>query len=256
VPALVVDWGARAGWPVPARALAFAVSLYAAYVPALAWAFGGLTLGAAAIAVGLPLAATLAWLAFASLTVEAPRPRALAAALVLAGLVVPIAGSGHDPGQGEEVGQARLLAVQSGFATRVVGEALDPALCPRIRPIRLVARRSGVTMTAPLQAAGRCGFAGTVGLPERGRWFVYAELQMEGEGGVEAWLPVDAGPADGRFQKLAPLYRPPAARGSRVEIVAGVVLYAVNLGIFALTVVTFRRFRSAARYERGESAET
>lgn len=44
---------------------------------------------------------------------------------------------------------------------------------------------------APLVTRG-CAFRGAIHLPQRGRWFVYAQLRRDGRT-LETWLPARAG---------------------------------------------------------------
>lgn len=63
-----------------------------------------------------------------------------------------------------------------------------------LTPSRLVARRAGEDLTAPLRA--RPGtpppgtFTGELALPSPGLWFVYAQFAI-GERTLEVWVPVD-----------------------------------------------------------------
>ncbi|MDR7543438.1 MAG: hypothetical protein QN120_04215 [Armatimonadota bacterium] len=164
-----------------------------------------------------------------------------AAALVVLGALTLAQTSAlaHDPGQGEDVGQVRLVAVRRGTTIHLVGEVLarnDPV---RPSPRRLAARRAGQTLYAPLRQLDARRFEGRLDVPEAGRWFVYLELS-DGARPVEGWIPVivDAGAA--RQEKIAALYAPGMQRDSAVKTVGGVLLYVVCTGLLGLIISAFR----------------
>lgn len=97
------------------------------------------------------------------------------------------------------------------------------------------ARRGGKTLRAPLTKRG-CRLQGAVRLSERGRWFIYLEMDQHGRT-VESWLPVmaGAGPQDVREAARA-VYAPPERAGSGLKSIGGAVLYG---GMLALLYATF-----------------
>ena len=240
VPALALDAGTARGWSTPARTAAFVVALFAAYVPVRNWLGSGIELDAVDVLVGLPLAfaAALPFIALGggARSVPVPGRRAIAGAVLLVALLVPVATAlAHDPGQGEEAGTARLEVTADDFSLAATGQ-LNRRSCATLGEGQLVARRAGVEKRAPLAMRG-CAFNGRLTVDDRGRWFVYAELR-EGESIVETWLPVDAG--EGR-QRVADddrfAYLPPQRSSGAGELVGGVILYGVML---ALLVAAFR----------------
>ncbi|MEX2315327.1 MAG: hypothetical protein WD628_06375, partial [Thermomicrobiales bacterium] len=111
------------------------------------------------------------------------------------------------------------------------------------------ARRARQEVRGPLEQTGDCAFTGKLALPERGRWFVYLELDQSGEG-VEVWLPVIAGDGTRAFEKESWIYIPPARTVNAISIVAGTVIYALSLALVTAVVLAFRRTR--ARRAAGE----
>jgi hypothetical protein len=244
VAAVAFDVARRRGLPPLARAPIVAVAIYAAYVPAIAMGTPARITGAD-VAVGLPIAAFAALLAMALVQVRPPRrPPTLAAAAAITVAVLallPTTALAHDPGQGTEVGQARLTAVQSGLVSSVTGRLEGGAACDRLADARLVARRGGAQVTAPLRQTDPCQVRGTIRLPSPGRWFVYVDLQSGGRP-LEAWIPVQASPAaNARFVRTASLYVPPTLSGSPVETVAAVALYGLDLLVVLAVALTVRR---------------
>ena len=254
VPALLLDLGWARGWPLAVRCAAFVTGLFAAYVPVRNLLGSGVQLDVVDVGVGVPLAfiAALPFLALAARAGRSPagRGRQLAAATMLALFLLPVpAALAHDPGQGEDAGTARLAVAARDLDLRLTGTR-HVEDCARIRSGRIVARRGGAERTAPLQVRG-CSFTGRVTATERGRWFVYAELQERGRT-VESWLPVDAG--QGAKRAFAPArfaYIPPTRTSGPGELTGGVVLYGAMLG---LLVAAFRltgpRDSDAATAER------
>lgn len=250
VPALIVEHASARDWGRGGKALAFAGSIYAAYLPYLNWVVPGVSLDLADVAVGLPLATVAAYTCF--LLVDRDRLRgigrptlATAAALsaVLALLLLAQAAPpalAHDPGQGSELGQAQLVgAVRDGEATlSVAPETAD--LCNSLEPIGIVARRAGETLRAPLAETGSCIFTGSISLPGEGRWFVYGEFES-GEGRtVEAWLPLTT-PENPRDEEVRSVYSPPVVESSGVKLASGIALYAIIAALLIAVVGMFRR---------------
>src|SRR6266540_2417861 len=193
-----------------------------------------------------------AWLAGLLATGRRPRPAALAAAGLLVVLVVAAAATpawAHDPGQGRVRGHAAVAIGADGAAAQVRVRVLDLAggSCGDLGPVGLAARRAGQTRRAPLAAGRGCTFRGQVGLPDRGRWFVYATLTGP-EGPMETWLAVQA---DGRHTAAAvrELYSRPAQTGTLhpLKLVGGVALYLVGVALLLATLATARRHSSAGR---------
>jgi hypothetical protein len=167
------------------------------------------------------------------------------AALLLLGVAVvlwPRPAAAHDPGQGRPVAAVTLAATSDGHGTLTI--TAEPAnACGALTPGRVVARRAGRTITGALAAMGRCRYAGMVSVPATGRWFLYVELRQAG-GGVEAWLPVDAGRAGWVVQRRE-LYQPAGrAQGAAPptgEVASGILLYAAELLLLVLVVLQVRR---------------
>jgi len=89
-----------------------------------------------------------------------------------------------------------------------------------------------------------CRFSGTIQVPERGRWFTYAELRRGGRN-IESWLPVHVGEGrDSASDSSRYAYETDEGNTTTVKIVSGVLLYAAILG---LMVATFALVRGTAR---------
>lgn len=192
VPALAIDLASRRQWSGPVSAGAYALSLFAVYVPVRNWLGDGVETDAADVALGLPLA----WVASALLFAVArgrlpavPRSATAAPAVLLILLVLPSAALAHDPGQGDDAGELALTVSADGADARLRG-VLPQSACGATQPRTLVARRGGQTLRAPLRKRG-CQLTGAIRLPDRGRWFLYAEMSRDGKD-IESWLPIDA----------------------------------------------------------------
>lgn len=248
VPALASDLMARRNASRPWRALLVAVAFYGSYVPHVNLSQLGPRLDAAAVLPGLPIAALGGWLALAAADERRPGvgprvPRLRSATLLVLLLLVASApaAAAHDPGQGTEVGRVHLVATSDGLEAEVRAHVLEPEACVELSPVRLVARRAGETLAAPLRKTSACRLDGRIGLPEPGRWFVYLELKDGSGRPLEAWLPVLAGTDRETSQRVTPLYRPNTRPTSWAKVLAGGFLYLVAGGLLAATLVAFRR---------------
>jgi hypothetical protein len=243
IPAAAVDLSRRL--PLLARASLLVAALFLAYVPYLNWIRSDLFLEPADVAAGLPLAwvGSAAALALASRQLPSrPRrtggARTSAAAAAALALALPASAAAHDPGQGAELTTASVRAsVEAGRATLA---AVPAGHCGDLAPARLVARRAGETLTAPLVEEGRCRFGGSIGLSERGRWFVYAELDHRGDA-VETWLPVDREAGEVVSDDARSLYRPPAVKDPAIKTVLGILIYAVLIAALVAIAILYRR---------------
>jgi hypothetical protein len=128
-----------------------------------------------------------------------------------------------------------LTAARSGHRVDLTVTAADGA-CTSWEPERIVARRAGRTLTAPLARGETCRYEGAIEVDDPGRWFVYAEIRVDGEL-AEAWIPVDHPWQD----KDTDLYTAPAKTAQRLQIGAGVVLYAIVIAVMAAVAATYRR---------------
>lgn len=171
---------------------------------------------------------------------------AVFALFVLSSWFVAPSARAHDPGQGDEVATAQIVAEGSG-----AGE-----ISVRVTDIRdaeerdwtagaLVARRAGQVVFAPLTDRST-GFDGVIVLPSRGLWFVYAELRADGTT-VETWLPVQQDET-GSVSERRTIYLP-AGTGERPtgEFVAGAALLAVGAGLIGWAAFAVRRRQTAPR---------
>lgn len=178
---------------------------------------------------------------------------ALAVAGVLAAIglfvVVPSRpASAHDPGQGEVVAVARMSASTSGDG-QIQFSVRARTHCDDLVPVRVVARRAGKAVDAPLVVAGRCEYSGSVRVPDGGRWFVYAELRHD-RTSVEGWLPVF--PEDrGVTAASRRLYIPAGSqRGvGLAQVISGAAIYAASFGLVALGVWVARGSRRSVAAE-------
>lgn len=245
-PALLLDIASRRGWPAPVAAAAYAVALFAAYVPVRNVLGDGVRLDAVDVLAGLPLTWVLATTVFALAAGRAVRRTGTTALAALAlALVIPATALAHDPGQGEDAGVLALQASADDKRIELAG-TLPRGECVGTAARRIVARRGGRELAAPLEKRG-CSLRGSVTVPERGRWFVYTELMRAGRP-VESWLPVDAG--QGRQSTRDPLryaYIPPERSSSAVKVIAGVVVYALMLALLCATVALVRSSALTAR---------
>ena len=149
----------------------------------------------------------------------------------------------HDPGQGEPAGDVPLTVTATGKAITLEGAA-DGADCRELEPRGLTTRRGGTTLRAPLDLSG-CKFSGQIRVPERGRWFVYAELRRRGRD-IETWLPVHAGDGVERNSELGRYaYEPNETPTTTAQVVTSIVLYAGILGLIAATFALVRPDRPA-----------
>lgn len=250
VPAVVVDAAMRRRWHPALTAAAYTLALHAAYVPVRNLLGDGVRFDTGDVLGGalLTFLATLVVFTVAAGTRGAasrrsrrlPAGAAAAAASVMLLLVVAPAVLAHDPGQGEDAGTLALRAsVVDDRATVSVG--LSPAACRSTQPRALVARRGGATVRAGLTRRG-CRLWGTLRLPARGRWFLYAEMRRDGRA-LESWLPVSAGagPQTVSDDKRYAYFSPERSSGT-VKLVAAIVLYGAML---ALLYATFALIRSS-----------
>ena len=243
--AAVVDLARARGWSPAVAGTLFAAALHAAYVPVRNWVGEGVFLDAADVAVGGALTVVAATLVFWLAAVARDGRRALlpgpAAGVVAAVLSVAIAtgaaaetARAHDPGQGEEAGTLALRVSADG--SRVALDArLPSSVCGPTIPVAVLARRAGRTVRGTLAKSG-CRLDGALAVPDRGRWFVYAEMRRDGRR-LESWLPISV--TDGRtahFEAARYAYRPAERSSSLVKVLGGILLYAA---MAALVVTTF-----------------
>ena len=243
VPALVFQLAAQARWPRIVCAALLSLAVYASYVPYLNYMLDGISFTLIDILAGLPLATATSWLVFAMLAPSRSRLRPPLMVILLMGIFfmfVPHRAFAHDPGQGEEVGQAALVVVQGHFTATLTAEVIRPLPCDHLSPNGVVARRAGQTLRAPLRRIAACRFQGELKLAGRGRWFMYIELVDQGQI-REAWLPMMAGESNTRSEKLAPIYITNGSTASWIQIVSGVGLYAIDLVLLVAIVIVFRR---------------
>lgn len=217
-----------------------------AAVAALAWlasAVGAASQPAAAIDV---VAAPVIVVGIALVLVASWRSRpvgATAAALLVAGAMLSLASAphaaAHDPGQGQPVTTVHLTVVGNGHG-EVQLDAMAGALATQLVAHRVVARRAGQTLTAPLIELGSARFTGTIRLPDEGRWFVYIEFTRDGEP-VEAWLPVESELQGTTFADRE-LYVPAGTQApTTAQIASGVAIYAAGLALLGLALMQTRR---------------
>lgn len=241
-PALVLDVTARHGWGIASRAAAFVMALYLVYIPYVDDLRGLLEFDSTAIALG-PVAAFGAVFALLSLLqrerghepqspTDASAKAAAASALlgvVLALTLAPPAPA-HDPGQGEEVGSVRLAARSHGDRASLTAKIRDRELCRRVEAQALAARRAGRTLRRALRQR-RCTFEGSIELPDRGRWFLYAELGLEGRT-LESWLPIEVGQGSrSAASERRSLYIADESSTGALQILAAVTLYGACLAL-------------------------
>ncbi|SEH16153.1 hypothetical protein [Thermoleophilum album] len=253
--AVAFDSASRRNWSASAVAAALAVALYVTYVPYLNWIRSDVRLETADVVLGLPLAwlggAAAIAVASGKVSLRLPGRRVAATSVVLLVAAMPAAALAHDPGQGEETSNARVTATAAGPRAQLhVDVAESPRGCGDLEPRRAVARRAGEVTSGPLRRTARCTYRGSVALPARGRWFVYAEFRR-GRDRLETWVPVIAGTASPRTE-LRSLYVPPSVSSPLVKTLSGIAMYGVFLAI-ALRIGSLYR-REAARRLAGSRA--
>lgn len=234
LPAAALDLARARRASAAIGAFAFTAVLFLAYVPYASLGIGpvGIEFEASDVYIGFPvsflLVLAILLLTRPGLTVPV-RVAALTVGLALA-LAVPASALAHDPGQGDDAGTLDMrVTIADGTAT--LEAMLAPAQCDQIEPVAVVARRGGQTLRAPLERNG-CLVSGQIGLPEPGRWFLYAELDRGGVA-LEAWLPVTAASGEqatnaesGRY-----LYVAETEPTTTAKVVASVVMYLIVIGL-------------------------
>lgn len=250
IPALVLDLTARRG--ILQAGVAFTVAVYAVYVPYLNWIRADVYLEGADLLVGLPVALVAVAAALALTSTQGMRPRAAGAALALT-LGVSVVGwaapsrpaLAHDPGQGTELAQVPLEVETDGSRAWIDADLRESGLCGEVNPAGTVARRAGEEVLGPLEEGAQCRFEGTVALPDRGRWFVYAQFDRGGEA-LETWLPVTAGGPDANSAGARSLYSPPVVTSPPTKTLAGVAAYAMlALAMLGIPLLYRRELRQA-----------
>lgn len=260
LPALVVDVAADRRWHPVVTATAFTLALHAAYVPVRNILGDGVHFDAADVLAGAGLTwlATLVVFAVAGETQVKPRhirgaPAAAAASVLLLLLVVPVA-LAHDPGQGDDAGSVDLRITVEDSRAQLTA-ALPRNVCAKTHPVGVVARRGGETVRAPMTKRG-CRMGGAVAIPERGRWFVYAEMRRGGRV-VESWLPVSVRDGRGRAaDRKRYAYFPPERSSSPVKFIVGVLLYGSMLGLLYATFALVRASRRQRELPTTPAAST
>jgi hypothetical protein len=260
MPALVFDAAAERRWPAWLRVLPYVALVYLLYVPYVDHVYHGtyVTLGQAAS--GLPLALVLSWVALAALERQtrrpaaagaraAPRLRTRAAALGVLTLAILAAlastASAHDPGEGKEIGSTRMVATVSGHTIALAGAIAEPRPCSGIAVRDLAVRRSHQTLRSALVKTG-CSFRGSIHVPGRGRWFVYADLRR-GRQPLESWLQAKVGYGPHRYVEAdRALYEPAESPNSLGKTLATVLLYLVLVAF----VIVVARFAASVRLDR------
>lgn len=238
VAAAAADLAERAALRPAARAGITAAALALAYVPVRTWLGHGV-----AFSVTDAIAGTaLAWLAIVLVDVVAgiARPPARGGAAIVTAaavlLTLPAIALAHDPGQGADAGTASLTVTARDGTLRIHG-ALRP--CADIAGGTVTARRGGVAVSAPLTTR-RCRFDGVVRARERGRWFVYADLET-GRRTVETWLPIHVSDAaDVARDPSRFAYEPRHRPSGTLKLTSGAVIYAI---IAALLLAAMRLVR-------------
>jgi hypothetical protein len=238
-PALVFDLGKRRQLAAPMLAILFALAVYLSYLPYLYLFLNGFSIQIFDILLGILLAGIVSFLMTKSLEIKL-LPNASVLALIsftlLFGFALP--SLAHDPGQGEDIGQARLLAYQTNGRLSLRVELIDVD-CSRFSNAVLLARRAGEILETNLNQTGDCQFSAEISLAETGRWFIYADFDYE-DNKAEAWLPVIIETAETEYEKLSSLYVPTASVESSGQVLNSVILYLINFSLFASAIAIFR----------------
>ncbi|MBA2764817.1 MAG: hypothetical protein H0U42_09075 [Thermoleophilaceae bacterium] len=246
-PALALDFARHRDWGVAIQTAIFVGVLYAAYVPVRNFLGDGVFIDSLDVALGLPLALVVVGGVFYFAADRSGRHRrgrgartpAAGACLLVALIIAPVA-SAHDPGQGDPAGTMRLTLTTRAGVVQLAGAWNSPA-CAQPERGELIARRGGQELRAPLRVRS-CAFEGRVALPDRGRWFVYAELQTGGRV-VESWLPVAVTAQPKRVSDSARYaYEPPSARPTALtKYLTGAALYGAMATLLLATIAVLRR---------------
>lgn len=253
LPAVVVDMAMRRHWPAVLTATIYTLALHAAYVPVRNLLGDGVRFTTTDVLAGamLTLVATLVVFALATRGRDEPGHRsqqvragtgaAAAASVLLVLLLAPVA-LAHDPGQGEDAGTVAMRVTRDD-ARAALSADLSPRVCDSTQPRAVVARRGGETLRATLTKRG-CRLQGTLRLPERGRWLVYAEMRRGGRA-VESWLPIAIGSGP-RTVSAADRYAyfPLERSDGTSKLIASVVLYGGMLALLYATFVLVRGSRT------------
>jgi hypothetical protein len=168
---------------------------------------------------------------------------ATAAALLVSGAMLSLASAphaaAHDPGQGQAVTSIRLTVGGDGLG-EVQLDAITGDADTQLVAHRVVARRGGQTLTAPLTELGDGRFSGTIRLPDEGRWFVYVEFTRDGEP-VEAWLPVESEWKGTSFADRE-LYVPAGTQArTAAQVASGAAIYVLGVSLLGLALIQTRR---------------
>lgn len=260
LPAVVFDVVAQRRTARWLWSTAFALAVYAVYVPYLNFLLHGVYLTVADVLAGLPLAVGLTWLALwlAGLGARSdgrqPAATVLAVTLALATASPALA---HDPGQGTDIGQVRIVTTVSGNRAVVHAHTVGVNECEALLPRQLTARRAGVELHSALTQVAPCRYSAGIELPERGRWFLYVEFGR-GADRAEAWTWVIVPHVHSTVDRLASLYIPPRATsfGSPATMMAAILLYAFNLSLAAAVIRAFRREASLQPHGTGIHPKT
>ncbi len=184
-----------------------------------------------------------------ALLVLARRRRHLAAAVLLAGaafmtLAPQDPAAAHDPGQGDPVVPVELTGHGGGGVLGITATVTEH--CDDLQPVRVVVRRAGRTLTAPLTAAASCSFHGQITVPTDGRWFTYVEFRHERQL-LEAWLPLDPSSAIDITQPRH-LYLPAGSgrEATPTQVLLGGLIYLLGFALIGLGIAAVRQARRDA----------
>ena len=144
----------------------------------------------------------------------------------------------HDPGQGSDMQPATLEVRRTDTGTVAVALTITDGRCDNLVASRTVARRAGETRHGSLRSEGACRWRGEVDVRDDGRWFIYVELDAQGQT-VELWVPLARHESVATIER--PMYAPPTRPPRRLQSTAGVVLYAAVAGGLIATARASRR---------------
>lgn len=236
-----------AAYDLPLRRTTSRLAAAAAATAALAWSASALSLASPAPGAVAVTALPLVLGGLLVLTISLRRHPAMGATLLLAALAldvtVPETAEAHDPGQGETITSVQMRAVTTATGDIRITTA-SAAHCDDLVAEGIVARRAGETVRGRLDEASRCTFRGRLTLPDRGRWFLYAEFDHAGTS-AEAWIPVEA-MTSATLGGERPLYASAGTSGgiSLSKVISGGLVYAGGL---ALLLNGLRAARSQRR---------
>ena len=240
-PAAAAEWLRQRRKPPWLVGAVYATVMHLVYVAAVNLLGEGIRFETNDVLVSLPLSVIGAAGAFTVVLARPPARTAVVAAVVAIAVSAPASALAHDPGQGDDRGTIGL-ALRADGRTLTLSAQVGAKACPRLGEGSIVARRAGETLRAALERRSCRDYAGTLEVPEDGRWFVYAELKEHDGDTVESWLPIKVGEGhEAVIDTSRYAYAPPDRSAGPAKAIAGALMYIVMIGFLAAIVAVVRR---------------